>query len=415
MEKCFPFCHAPGMTEHLPAKAIERQFHGAPSQILVDQDELKRADQLDVIAAVLPHQQRDLLAANLTDDDVATLRHLVDKGIGANTLRAMASDLAYLDAWCRAATGASLPWPAPQPLLLKFIAHHLWDAAERNANQEHGMPADVAAALKGQGLLRRTGPHAPATVRRRMALWSTLHRWRGLIGPFADPHVKLALKVVTRGTHRTPKRKSQKALTRDVLDKLLATCGTTRAADIRDRAVLLFGFASGGRRRSEIASLRVEQIEKRAPVPPKDAEVGGPTSSCIAIHLGRTKTEHGDQTSSVLLVGPPADALQAWLKHARIASGPVFRAIDRWGKVGERAVTPEAINLIIKTRCRLAGLDAQHYSAHGLRSGYLTEAGRRGIPILEAMQQSRHKTVQQASAYYNEANLAQSQAARLME
>lgn len=402
------------MTEHLPAKAIERPFRAAPTQTLVDQDALKRADQLDVIAAVLPHHQRDLLAAILTNDDVATLRHLVDKGIGANTLRAMASDLTYLDAWCRAATSSSLPWPAPQPLLLKFIAHHLWDAAERHANQDHGMPANVAAGLKGQGLLRRTGPHAPATVRRRLALWSTLHRWRGLIGPFADPHVKLALKVVTRGTERSPKRKSQKALTRDVLDKLLATCATRRAADIRDRAVLLFGFASGGRRRSEIAGLRVEQIQKRAPVPSKAGDASGPMLSCMAIHLGRTKTEHGDQTSSVLLVGPAADALQNWLQHARITTGPVFRSIDRWGRVGER-VTPEAINLIIKTRCRLAGLDAEQYSAHGLRSGYLTEAGRRGIPILEAMQQSRHKTVQQASAYYNEANLATSRAVRLMD
>lgn len=387
----------------------------AAAHHLVEHDELARADQLDVIAAVLPHHQRDLLAAILTDDDVATLRHLVDKGIGANTLRAMASDMTYLDAWCRAATGAPLPWPASQPLLLKFIAHHLWDAEERHGNQDHGMPDEVATKLKGQGLLRRTRPHAPATVRRRMALWSTLHRWRGLIGPFADPHVRLALKVVTRGTQRTPKRKSQKALTRDVLDKLLATCGRSRAADIRDRAVLLFGFASGGRRRSEIAGLRVDQLQKRASVPSKAGDEAAPPLNCIAIHLGRTKTEHGDQTSSVLLVGPPADALHAWLKHARIASGPVFRAIDRWGRVGETAVTPEAINLIIKARCRLAGLDAKQYSAHGLRSGYLTEAGKRGIPILEAMQQSRHKTVQQASAYYNEANLAQSQAARLME
>lgn len=385
----------------------------APENVLVEQDELTRAGQLDVIAAVLPHHQRDLLAAILTDEDVATLRHLVDKGIGANSLRAMASDLAYLDAWCHAATGASLPWPAPQPLLLKFIAHHLWDANERQGNPDHGMPADVAASLKGQGLLRGSGPHAPATVRRRMALWSTLHRWRGLIGPFGDPHVKLALKVATRGTQRTPKRKSQKALTRDVLDRLLTTCSGMRAADIRDRAMLLFGFASGGRRRSEIASLRLDQLQKRAAVPTLSSEAA--LLTCIAVHLGRTKTENGDQTSSVMLVGPPADALMTWIKHARITSGPVFRAIDRWGRVGEREVTPEAINLIIKARCRLAGLDARQYSAHGLRSGYLTEAGRRGIPILEAMQQSRHKTMQQAAAYYNEANLAQSQAARLID
>jgi hypothetical protein len=47
--------------------------------------------------------------------------------MGASTLRALASDLGYLEAWCALATDAPLPWPAPESLLLKFVAHHLWD------------------------------------------------------------------------------------------------------------------------------------------------------------------------------------------------------------------------------------------------------------------------------------------------
>ena len=73
---------------------------------------LKRAKQLDALAAVLPMAAADRYAEVLTDADVATLKHLADTGMGANTLRALASDLAYLEAWCRAATGGSLPWPA---------------------------------------------------------------------------------------------------------------------------------------------------------------------------------------------------------------------------------------------------------------------------------------------------------------
>lgn len=66
------------------------------------------------IAAVLPMERRDELAELLTDQDVETLRHLVNEGMGANTSRALSSDLAYQQAWSLAATQKSLPWPAPR-------------------------------------------------------------------------------------------------------------------------------------------------------------------------------------------------------------------------------------------------------------------------------------------------------------
>jgi hypothetical protein len=84
-----------------------------------------RAEELDTIAAVLPIERRDELAELLTDQDVETLRYLVNQGMGDNSLRALTSDLAYLEAWSLAATGGPLPWPAPEALLLKFVAHHL--------------------------------------------------------------------------------------------------------------------------------------------------------------------------------------------------------------------------------------------------------------------------------------------------
>ncbi|RVI39969.1 integrase, partial [Sinorhizobium meliloti] len=91
----------------------------------------RRAEELDALDAILPFDRRDQLAALLTDDDVATLKHLASEGMGENTLRALASDLGYLEAWCQLATGAPLPWPAPEALLLKFVAHHLWDPVKR--------------------------------------------------------------------------------------------------------------------------------------------------------------------------------------------------------------------------------------------------------------------------------------------
>jgi integrase len=134
----------------------------------------------------------------------------------------------------------------------------------------------------------------------------------------------------------------------------------------------------------------------------------------LTIQLGRTKTTEADTDAVVLLIGRPVLALQEWLERANISEGAIFRAIDRWGNLDRRALTPQAVNLILKRRISQAGLDPALFSAHGLRSGYLTETGRRGIPLPEAMQQSQHRSVQQASRYYNDAERHLARAARLI-
>lgn len=188
------------------------------------------------------------------------------KAWGENTPRALTSDLAYLEAWSRAATGSLLPFPAPEALLLKFVAHHLWRPQQREIDPSHGMPADVEEELRQRGFLRVSGPHAPATVRRRLANWSTLTRWRGLEGAFSSPAVKSTIRLAVRAINRPRARKSANAITADILTKLLVTCSEGDLADIRDRAILMVAFASGGRRRSEIAGLRTDQLVKQAPV-----------------------------------------------------------------------------------------------------------------------------------------------------
>jgi len=371
----------------------------------------KRTETLNTIAAVLPIDRRDELAELLTDQDVETLRHLVNEGMGENTLRALTSDLAYLQAWSLAATGTPLPWPAPEAILLKFVAHHLWQPEQRDIDPHHGMPAAVEQSLREQRFLRSSGPHAPDTVRRRLASWSTLTKWRGLTGVFSSPSLKSAIRLAVRATPRPRKRKSAKAVTGDVLAKLLATCDTNSLRDIRDRALLMVAFASGGRRRSEIASMRREHLSVELPI----AVEGGPPLPSLAIHLGRTKTSGSEHDEVVYLTGRPVDALNAWMTAARVESGSIFRKVDRWGNVSQRALEPSAVNQIVKQRAALAGLEPGEFSAHGLRSGYLTEAANRGVPLPEAMEQSRHRSVQQASSYYNNATRRTGRAARLIQ
>ncbi|BBD41295.1 integrase (plasmid) [Aminobacter sp. Y103A] len=375
---------------------------------------LRRAEALDALDSVLPFGRRDFLADILTDDDVETLRHLAREGMGENSLRALASDFGYLEAWCLAATGEPLPWPAPETLLMKFIAHHLWDPVKREADLAHGMPDDVASALRAAGLLRVEGPHAPNTVRRRLSSWSTLTGWRGLKGRFNAPGLRSALKLAVRASARPRGRKSKKAVTADVLSALLKACAGDRLVDVRDRALLITAFASGGRRRSEISALRVEQLVAEEPVPADPKTPDGERLPCLSIRLGRTKTTEADSDAFVLLVGRPVTVLQLWLERAGITEGAVFRGIDRWGNLEKRALTPQAVNLVLKRRVAEAGLDPAAFSAHGLRSGYLTETARRGIPLSEAMQQSQHRSVQQASNYYNDTERTLGRAARII-
>jgi len=300
-----------------------------------------------------------------------------------------------------------------ESILLRFIAHHLWDPVKRLEDPLHGMPDAIEASLRAQGHLRALGPHAPSTVRRRFALWATFHRWRGLEGPFASPNIRNALRLATRAAKRPRMRKSSHPVTRAILDQVLDFAAGSRLIEMRDRALLLLAFASGGRRRSEIARLVMEDLVDRPPVPVDPEVLRGPTLPCLALRLGRTKTASLEQDERVLVIGRPVEALQAWIEASGISSGPIFRPIDRWGNLGATAIDGQAVNAIVKKRCASAGLNEANFSAHGLRSGYMTEAARRGVPLQEAMKQSRHRSIQQASSYYNEIEIERGDSARL--
>ncbi len=135
-----------------------------------------KIETLDTLAAILPalagSDRAEQLARLLTDEDIDTLRHLAREGMGENSLRALTSDFSYLEGWCLAATGSPLPWPAPAPLILKFIAHHLWDSEKKMSDPSHGMPEDIARQLEAQGLLRSAKNTAGQRPRMRRRLCS---------------------------------------------------------------------------------------------------------------------------------------------------------------------------------------------------------------------------------------------------
>jgi integrase len=354
-------------------------------------DVLKRAERLDELETIFSFHRRNLLAAVLTDHDVETLCWFGRQGLRDNTVRALASDLAYLETWCLLSTGAALPWPAPEDLLLQFVAHHLpRDSDEAKAN-DASMPAEVQQGLQSSGLLRAPHGHSPDTVRRRLTSWASLTKARGIDGGSWSFAMEAALEAARR---RKPPTRETKALTAELLQKLLATCKANLLHDIRDRALLLTAFASGGRRRAELVNLQVQDLVDGEPV--HGAGEASPPRPCLTIRLkpaGKNASRHAE----VRMVGYPVHALKQWLAAAEIQSGPIFRRIDQWGNVDWRPLSPQSVNLILKARCQKAGLDPASFSADSLRLGYLLEASELGIPLPEIMHQAQLKSPPRAS------------------
>ena len=323
--------------------------HERPSPALLRDPQTRRALQLDALAAILPMDRRDRLAEILTDDDVATLRHLAREGMGENSLRALASDLAYLEAWAQAATRNPLPWPAPEELALKFVAHHLWDPARRESDPAHGMPAEVAAALRAAGLCAADGPHAPSTVKRRLSSWSDLaslaRRGRALRLPVA----------ARRAAPCGPRQRAAAPARAEAPSRATSSIGCWPPALPIGSPIAATGRCCWSRsaRRAPAQrnrGLRVEQLTRSAGrLDPADPSLAAP-----ALH-GDPPWPDQNHRGRRRRQGPSRRAARSrrcayGSIAADIAKGPVFRAIDQWGGLDDKALTPQAVNLILKRR-----------------------------------------------------------------
>ncbi|SHL66485.1 Site-specific recombinase XerC [Roseovarius marisflavi] len=337
----------------------------------------------------------------LTAADQDALTDLYVRGTPENTLRAYERDLVYITAWRKTVFGSNPEWPEHESVALRFILDHARDLAALDPSESARMAAE---ALIVAGLRKSLACPAPATLDRRIASWRAFHRMKNLPSPFDAPMVRQARAKARRAAARPKAAKSAKPIVRDMLKQMLATC-EPGLRGTRDRAILLFGWASGGRRRSEITGLRREDIDL------EEFE----TRSLAWIRLTKTKTTTRETTPKLVLKGVSARALVAWIDAAEIEDGPLFRPISKSGRPLKRGITGDGIYQIVKRRLELAGLPRELASPHGLRSGFLTQAALDGVPIQVAMRLSLHASLAQASAYYADVDLDQNEATDLLE
>jgi site-specific recombinase XerD len=274
------------------------------------------------------------------------------------TRRAYRSDFRIFQAWCRDRGVDALP--AAAETVAAFLAH------------------DV-----------ETGTRA-STLGRRVAAIRYAHKLAGHPAPTDDERVKATMRGIRRSLGTAPRKKAPATAER-IVSMALSASGDMKG--LRDRALLLTGFA-GAFRRSELVALDCEDLE--------ESELGFK----VTIRHSKTDQEGAGQTIAIVRgsVACPVAALKAWLAAAGITSGPIFRSVKKGGAVAGR-LSSQTVAEIVKAYAERVGLDPAVFAGHSMRSGFLTSAAKRGASIFKLMDQSRHRSVESLRGYVRDAEI----------
>lgn len=239
--------------------------------------------------------------------------------------------------------------------------------------------------------------HAPATLGRWAVSLGKAHTTQGWDNPCRTEVVRTTLRGIRR-QRGTAQRQVAPTL-RDDLVAMVRGLGE-RPREVRDRALLLIGFA-GALRRSELVALTTADVVFSEPG--------------VTLTLRRSKTDQEGQGARIGIPYArgtvcPVRALKAWLEGSIDKAStenpvPLFRPINRHGQLGSKALTAHAVAVIVKQRCEAVGLDPALFSGHSLRAGFCTSAALNGAPNWKIKKQSRHKTDAMLNRYIRHALL----------
>ncbi|OJX12350.1 MAG: integrase [Delftia sp. 67-8] len=346
-------------------------------------------------------QGSTLPSAGLEPAAQQAVRELLREGESTNTRNSYQSAMRYWAAWHALRFERQMQLPLNVACVLQFIIDHA--QRQTGAGLASEMPAHMDRALVDAGYKAREGPLSHNTLVHRMAVLSKAHQVHGLANPCQDGAVRELMSRTRKAYARRGEQPAKKdALTRDLLEQLLDTCDDSLRGR-RDRALLLFAWSSGGRRRSEVAGADMRHLR-----------AVGPQEFIYTLAHSKTNQSGRDAPENHKPVtGRAAQALADWLRAAAIQEGPIFRRIRKGGHVGE-PLSPAAVRDIVKQRCALAGVEGD-FSAHSLRSGFVTEAGRQNVPLPDTMALTGHSSVNTVLGYFRADSALSNRAARLLD
>jgi site-specific recombinase XerD len=259
-----------------------------------------------------------------------------------------------------------------------------------NAKGVHALPAspETVAAFLAHEAERGS---AASTITRRCAAIRYAHRLAELEPPTNSERVRATLRGIRRTVGAAPARKTP-VLAEQA--RAMALSAPDGLKGLRDRALLLLGFA-GAFRRSELVALDVADLEE--------------TEDGLKIIIRRSKTDqegHGE-TIAIIRGGAccPVKAVKAWLLASGIGEGAAFRPVAKGGRLGIERLTDQSVCNIVKAYADRIGLKAADFGAHSLRAGFLTSAARRGASVFKMRDVSRHKSMDVLQAYVRDADL----------
>ena len=238
-----------------------------------------------------------------------------------------------------------------------------------------------------------------STLRRRLVSIGVIHRLKGHYLDTKHPMIIENLMGIKRkkGSYQKGKKPiliNHLKLIINAIDN--DTTDETGIRKLRDKTIILLGFA-GGFRRIELISIDFEDLEF--------------VSEGVKIFIRRSKT---DQFGEGMIKGLPyfdnqkfcpVWHLKKWLEVSEIKSGPIFKRFSKGLILGKNRLTDQSVALFLKKYLSKAGIENQNYSAHSLRSGFATASAESGADERSIMAMTGHKTTQMVRRYIQEANL----------
>ncbi|MGB3244249.1 MAG: tyrosine-type recombinase/integrase [Sulfitobacter sp.] len=279
---------------------------------------------------------------------VDTARDYARHATAENTNKAYAKDWAHFARWCRRRGAEALP-PSPE-LIGLYIANC--------ATPDGGSPA-----------------LSVSTIERRLSGLAWHYQQRGFVLDRKDRHIATVLAGIRRKHARPPVQK-EAVLAEDILAMIATLPFDLRG--LRDRAILLVGYA-GGLRRSEIVSLDHGKDD----TPDSGGWIEIEDDGAVVFLRGKTgwrEVEIGRGSSDQTC---PVHALEHWLHFAKIDFGPLFRRTTRDNtRVLDARLSDKHVARLIKQTVLDAGIrgdlpEAERlalFSGHSLRAGLASSA-----------------------------------------
>lgn len=298
----------------------------------------------------LPAVANPRLPAHL-DALAGRARDYVEAASSANTRRAYASDWRHFASWCRR-QGVAMSPPDPQ-----FVGLYITACASGTATGDKK-------------------PNSVSTIERRLSALTWNYAQRGQPLDRKDRHIATVMAGI-RNKHASPPRQKEAVLPENLI-AMLETLDRGTLRGLRDRSMLLIGFA-GGLRRSEITGLdlgRDQTEDGRGWIEILD-------KGLLVTLRGKTgwrEVEIGRGSSGATC---PVAAIETWIKFAKIARGPLFRRVTGQGKnVGPDRLNDQEVARLVKKTALAAGVRGdlsegergQRFAGHSLRAGLASAA-----------------------------------------